>query len=350
MATILALETSCDETAVAVVRDRTVLSSVVASQIETHKRYGGIVPEVASREHVVTMGDAIAAALEQSHLDWPDIDGVAATCAPGLVGALMVGLTAGKTLAMVHGKPFLGVHHLEGHIYASYLADPELQPPYLCLLVSGGHTSLIYVKDCGHYETLGQTRDDAAGEAFDKVARLLGLGYPGGPVIDRLAKEGNPKAFPLPEGNISLPGGGFHPYDSSFSGLKTAVLRLVKRLQAEGVDPLPVADIAASFQETVARGLTRRAIACALDYGLPAIALGGGVAANSGLRHHLQAAAAEKGLKVMFPPIKLCTDNAAMIGCAAADHLNRGHQSPWSVSVQSRMALTHVMDLYAPAG
>ncbi|MBD2258842.1 tRNA (adenosine(37)-N6)-threonylcarbamoyltransferase complex transferase subunit TsaD [Pseudanabaena sp. FACHB-2040] len=346
MVTILALETSCDETAAAVVSDRTVLSSVVASQIETHKRYGGIVPEVASREHVVTVGDAIATALDQSRLGWADIDGVAATCAPGLVGALMVGLTAGKTLAMVHNKPFLGVHHLEGHIYASYLADPDLQPPYLCLLVSGGHTSLIYVKDCGHYETLGQTRDDAAGEAFDKVARLLGLGYPGGPVMDRLAKEGNPKAFPLPEGNISLPGGGFHPYDSSFSGLKTAVLRLVERLRAEGVDPLPVADIAASFQETVARGLTKRAIACALDYGLPAIALGGGVAANSGLRQHLQEAAAEKGLKVMFPPLKLCTDNAAMIGCAAADHLNRGHRSPWSVGVQSRMPVTRVMELY----
>ncbi|MBD0337599.1 MAG: tRNA (adenosine(37)-N6)-threonylcarbamoyltransferase complex transferase subunit TsaD [Cyanobacteria bacterium Co-bin13] len=347
MATILALETSCDETAVALVRDRTILSSVVSSQIETHQRYGGIVPEVASREHVVTVGDAIATALAQSHLSWADIDGVAATCAPGLVGALMVGLTAGKTLAMVHDKPFLGVHHLEGHIYASYLADPDLQPPYLCLLVSGGHTSLIYVKDCGHYETLGQTRDDAAGEAFDKVARLLGLGYPGGPVIDRLAQEGNSKAFPLPEGNISLPGGGFHPYDSSFSGLKTAVLRLVERLRAEGVDPLPVADIAASFQETVARGLTKRAVACALDYGLPAIALGGGVAANSGLRHHLQAAAAEKGLKVMFPPLKLCTDNAAMIGCAAADHLNRGHRSPWSVGAQSRLPVTRVMELYS---
>ncbi|HEY9760948.1 MAG TPA: tRNA (adenosine(37)-N6)-threonylcarbamoyltransferase complex transferase subunit TsaD [Trichocoleus sp.] len=346
MSTILALETSCDETAVAVVNDRLVLSSVVASQIEIHQRYGGIVPEVASREHVVTIGDAIATALQQSNLDWDDIDGIAATCTPGLVGALMVGLTAGKTLAMLHNKPFVGVHHLEGHIYASYLADPDLQPPYLCLLVSGGHTSLIYVKDCGQYTVLGQTRDDAAGEAFDKVARLLGLGYPGGPVIDRLAKEGNPKAFPLPEGNISRPEGGFHPYDSSFSGLKTAVLRLVERLRAEGIDPLPVADIAASFQETVARGLTKRAIACALDYDLPAIAVGGGVAANSGLRQHLQAAGNAKGIKVMFPPLKLCTDNAAMIACAAADHLNRGHQSPISLGVQSRMALTRVMELY----
>lgn len=350
MATILALETSCDETAVAVVRDRTVLSNVVASQIAIHQRYGGIVPEVASREHVVTMGATIATALKESGLDWGAIDGVAATCAPGLVGALMVGVTAGKTLAMLYQKPFLGVHHLEGHIYASYLAAPELQPPYLCLLVSGGHTSLIQVKDCGEYRVLGQTRDDAAGEAFDKVARLLGLGYPGGPVIDRLAKTVNPHAFPLPEGNISLPEGGFHPYDASFSGLKTAVLRLVEKLRAEGVDPLPVADIAASFQATVARGLTRRAIACALDHNLSAIAIGGGVAANSGLRAHLQAAAAEKGLQVLFPPLKFCTDNAAMIGCAAADHLNRGHHSSLSLGVQSRLALTRVMELYTPDG
>lgn len=346
MATILALETSCDETAVAVVRDRQVLSSVVSSQIEIHQPYGGIVPEVASRQHVVTIGAEIEAALAQAGVDWPDIDGVAATCAPGLVGALMVGLTAGKTLAMVHQKPFVGVHHLEGHIYANYLAAADLQPPYLCLLVSGGHTSLIQVKDCGQYQTLGQTRDDAAGEAFDKVARLLGLGYPGGPVIDRLAQTGNPRAFPLPEGNISLPGGGFHPYDSSFSGLKTAVLRLVEKLQAEGVDPLPVADIAASFQTSVARSLTKRAIACALDHGLDTIAVGGGVAANSGLRQQLRQVAEGHNLRVLFPPLSLCTDNAAMIGCAAADHLNRGHRSTFGVAAQSRLEVGRVMELY----
>ncbi|MGF1570601.1 MAG: tRNA (adenosine(37)-N6)-threonylcarbamoyltransferase complex transferase subunit TsaD [Nodosilinea sp.] len=346
MATILALETSCDETAVALVRDRQVLSSVVSSQIEIHQPYGGIVPEVASRQHVVTLGAEIEAALTQAELGWADIDGVAATCAPGLVGALMVGLTAGKTLAMVHQKPFLGVHHLEGHIYANYLASADLQPPFLCLLVSGGHTSLIHVQACGQYQTLGQTRDDAAGEAFDKVARLLGLGYPGGPVIDRLAQRGNPKAFPLPEGNISLPGGGCHPYDSSFSGLKTAVLRLVEKLRTKGVEPLPVEDLAASFQATVARGLTRRAVACALDYGLTTIAVGGGVAANSGLRQHLTQAAETQGLRVLFPPLSLCTDNAAMIGCAAADHLNRGHQSGFSVGAQSRLDVTRVMALY----
>jgi N6-L-threonylcarbamoyladenine synthase len=348
MATILALETSCDETAAAVVRDRTILSSVVASQIAVHQPYGGIVPEVASRYHVATLGDSISAALDQAEVGWSDIDGVAATCAPGLVGALLVGLTAGKTLAMVHQKPFLGIHHLEGHIYANYLADPDLVPPYLCLLVSGGHTSLIYVKGCGQYQTLGHTRDDAAGEAFDKVARLMGLGYPGGPVMDQLAQQGNPKAFPLPEGNISLPEGGFHPYDSSFSGLKTAMLRLVERLRSEGVDPLPVADLAASFQATVARSLTRRVVACAQAYGLTTVAVGGGVAANSGLRQHLRQAAAEHGLRVIFPPLSLCTDNAAMIGCAAADHLAQGHRSGLSLGAQSRLDLARVMELYEP--
>jgi N6-L-threonylcarbamoyladenine synthase len=264
------------------------------------------------------------------------------------VGALLVGLSAAKTLAIVHQKPFLGVHHLEGHIYASYLSEPELEPPFLCLLVSGGHTSLIYVKDCGHYETLGETRDDAAGEAFDKVARLLHLGYPGGPVIDRLAREGNPQAFPLPEGKISVPSGGYHPYDSSFSGLKTAVLRLVQKLEQD-TSELPVNDIAASFQETVAKSLTKRAIACALDYGLNTIAVGGGVAANSGLRKHLQDAAVGHNLRVLFPPLKYCTDNAAMIGCAAADHFNRGHTSPLTLGVHSRLPLTEVMQLYSLA-
>jgi N6-L-threonylcarbamoyladenine synthase len=243
----------------------------------------------------------------------------------------------------------LGVHHLEGHIYASYLSAPELEPPFLCLLVSGGHTSLIHVKDCGIYTELGATRDDAAGEAFDKVARLLNLGYPGGPAIDRLASQGNPSLYPLPEGNISLPGGGFHPYDSSFSGVKTAVLRLTQKLQAEGKE-LPVADIAASFQHSVARSLTKRAIACAIDYGLDTIAIGGGVAANRGLRATLQAAATARGIKVLFPPMEYCTDNAAMIGCAAAAHLDRGHVSPLDLGVQSRLSVMEVMSLYRSGG
>ena len=290
MTTVLSIETSCDETAVAIVNNRKVCSSVVASQMEIHARYGGVVPEIASRQHLLIINEAISQAIREANLDWTQIDGVAATVAPGLVGALLIGTSAAKTLAILHHKPFLGVHHLEGHIYASYLSAPKLAPPFLCLLVSGGHTSLIHVKDCGIYTELGVTRDDAAGEAFDKVARLLNLGYPGGPIIDRLASQGNPSLYPLPEGNISLPGGGFHPYDSSFSGIKTAVLRLVQKLQAEGKE-IPVADIAASFQNSVAKSLTKRAIACALDYGLDRIAIGGGVAANRGLRATLQAAA-----------------------------------------------------------
>lgn len=349
MATILAIETSCDETAVAIVKNREILSSIVSSQIATHQVYGGVVPEVASRQHVELLNPAIAQALTESYVSWSDIDGIAATCAPGLVGALLVGLTAAKTLAIVHDKPFLGIHHLEGHIYASYLSSPDLEPPFLCLLVSGGHTSLIYVKACGHYETLGQTRDDAAGEAFDKVARLLHLGYPGGPIIDKLAQQGNPKAFPLPEGQVSLPEGGFHPYDSSFSGLKTAVLRLTQKLQEESPE-LPVADLAASFQETVAKALTKRAIACALNYGLSTVAVGGGVAANSALRQHLQAAGEKHNLRVLFPPLKFCTDNAAMIACAAADHLNRGHTSSLTLGALSRMPISDVMQLYFRAG
>ena len=345
MATILSVETSCDETAIGIVKNRYIRSNVVASQISVHSIYGGVVPEVASRQHLTMINPLISQALTEAELDWGDIDGIAATCAPGLVGALLVGLTAAKTLAIVHQKPFLGVHHLEGHIYASYLADSQLQPPFLCLLVSGGHTSLIYVKDCGVYEMLGSTRDDAAGEAFDKVARLLSLGYPGGPIIDKLAKTGNPTAFSLPEGKISLPQGGYHPYDSSFSGLKTAVLRLVDKLKQKDENNLPINDLAASFQETVARALTKRTITCALDYGIKTIAVGGGVAANSGLRQHLQTAATEHNLKVIFPPLKLCTDNAVMIGAAACDHFNRGHTSPLTLGAQSRLPITKVMSL-----
>jgi len=352
MTAVLAIETSCDETAVAIVKDRQVLSSVVSSQIELHRTYGGVVPELASRQHLEWVNPAIAQALEQAQLDWAELDGIAATVTPGLVGALLVGTMAAKSLAMLYEKPFLGVHHLEGHIYATYLDQPTLQPPFLCLLVSGGHTSLIHVKTPGHYKTLGQTRDDAAGEAFDKVARLLGLGYPGGPAIDQLARAGSSSAFKLPEGRISLgkhPAKGqgqarYHPYDSSFSGLKTAVLRLTEQLQTEG--PLPTADIAASFQATVARALTKRAIACARDFNLSTIAVGGGVAANSELRRQLTAAAAAEGFQVFFPPLALCTDNAAMIACAACEHLAQGRSSSLQLNVQSRTPLEKVLSLY----
>jgi N6-L-threonylcarbamoyladenine synthase len=345
MATVLAIETSCDETSAAVVKKHYILSNIVSSQIAVHRPYGGVVPEVASRQHVENINAVVEAAIQDSGLTWADLDGIAATTAPGLVGALLVGLTTAKTLAMLHQKPFIGVHHLEGHIYASYLECPDLEPPFLCLLVSGGHTSLIKVQGCGQYEMVGQTRDDAVGEAFDKVARLLGLGYPGGPAIDRIAQQGNPRAFPLPEGNISLPEGGFHPYDTSFSGLKTAVLRLVEKLKTTESE-LPVADLAASFQETVARSLTRRTIRCALALGLKTIAVGGGVAANSRLRSALQEAATDHDLRVIFPRLALCTDNAAMIACAAADHLSRGKRSPLMLGAQSRLGIEQVRSLY----
>lgn len=345
MAIILGIETSCDETAAAVVNNRYILSNVVASQVLAHQPYGGVVPEVASRCHLETINLVIEEALVLAQLSWADIDGIGVTCTPGLVGSLLIGVMAAKTLAFVHGKPLIGVHHLEGHIYASYLANPGLEPPFLCLLVSGGHTSLIHVHGCGEYEILGQTRDDAAGEAFDKVARLLNLGYPGGPAIDRVAKHGNPQAFELPEGNISTPDGKTHPYDTSFSGLKTAMARLITKLQ-NAEDFLPTADLAASFQATVARALTKRVIKAALDQGLGQIVIGGGVAANSELRRQLIAATNAHGLEVTFPPLALCTDNAAMIAAAAVEHYENRHISGLGLVTQSRLSLTQVNSLY----
>ena len=346
MATILAIETSCDDTSVAIVNDKKICSNIVASQNELHNHYGGIVPEVASREHLLNINHCIDKTLQNAKLDWDEIDGIAATVAPGLVGALMIGETAAKTLSMIHKKPFLGIHHLEGHIYANYLCKTDLKPPFLCLLVSGGHTSLIHVENYGLYKELGATRDDAAGEAFDKVARLLNLGYPGGPIIDKLASTGNPKKFNLPEGRISLPQGGYHPYDSSFSGLKTAVLRLVEKFKKEQNSILPVADIAASFQETIVSSLVKKTIRCAIDHNISRIAIGGGVAANSGLRSYLIKSAEKYDLKIYYPPIELCTDNAAMIACAAADHLMKGRNSSWTLEVQSRLKISETMKLY----
>ncbi|MEN9228453.1 MAG: tRNA (adenosine(37)-N6)-threonylcarbamoyltransferase complex transferase subunit TsaD [Gloeomargarita sp. SZTDM-1c_bins_89] len=342
MTTVLAIETSCDETAVALVRDRQVLSEAVASQIRQHQAYGGVVPEIASRQHLEVINFLLAQVQAETGYRWSEIDGIAATCAPGLVGALNVGLAAAKTLAVLYRRPFLGIHHLEGHICAAYLTEPDLTPPFLSLLVSGGHTSLVAVRDWQTYVPLGQTRDDAVGEAFDKVARLLGLGYPGGPAIDRLAAQGNPQAFALPEGKISLPQGGYHPYDMSFSGLKTAVRRLVAQLPP----PLPTADLAASFQYTVVQTLTHRAIRCALDHDLKTLVVAGGVAANRELRTTITQAAAAQGIRVVIPPMKYCTDNGAMIGCAAVMRLSRGQQSPLSLVGQSRLSLTEVARLY----
>ncbi len=339
MSLIFAIETSCDETAAAIVINRHILSSVVSSQIEIHRPFGGVVPEVASRHHVETIQPVIHQTLQQAGVGWAEIDGIAVTCAPGLVGSLLVGLMAAKTLALVHQKPLIGIHHLEGHIFSGFLADPGLEPPCLCLLVSGGHTSLVYVSAPGVYQTMGQTLDDAAGEAFDKVARLLDLGYPGGPAIDRLADSGDPDRFALPEGQVAT------PFDTSFSGLKTAMMRLIEKLRQSNQE-LPVADLAASFQSTVARVLTRKTIACAEAVQVNRIVLAGGVAANRELRKRLQEEGETKGIRVIVPPFNLCTDNAAMIAAAGVAHWERGNRSPLSLSVQSRLLLESISCLY----
>ena len=347
MPTVLALETSCDESAAAVVRDGVVLSSEVASQVEEHARYGGVVPELASRRHVEALPLLVERALERADVGLKDLDGVAATVAPGLLGALLVGSVTGRTMARLAGVPFLGIHHLEGHLCSALVGDPPPQPPLLVLLVSGGHTELIALRDLGSYERLAGSRDDAAGEAFDKVARLLGLAYPGGPAIEAAAVGGDPLRFAFPPGRISLPGGGFHPYDFSFSGLKTAVLREVQRWQQRG-EPLPVADLAASFQHVVCQVLVQRSVRCALDHGLNGLVVVGGVSANSALRALLQQRCQSEGLSLHLAPLAWCTDNAAMIGLAGCRRLAAGQQSAFDLGVAPRFPLAEVESLYGP--
>ena len=351
MPTLLALETSCDESAAAVVRDQRVLASAVASQVEEHARWGGVVPEIASRRHVEALPALIEQVMAESGVAYADLDAIAATAAPGLVGALLVGSVTGRALARLHGKPFLGVHHLEGHLCSVHLGDPLPEGPYLVLLVSGGHTEMIRVDGPGRYQRLARSRDDAAGEAFDKVARLLGLGYPGGPAIQAAAAAGDPRRFPLPKGRVSLPGGGFHPYDFSFSGLKTAVLRLVTQLTAEaeaGGEPLPLADVAASFEQVVADVLVERTTRCAKDQGLNTLVMVGGVAANRRLRQRLEQRCAELGLHWRVAPLAYCTDNAAMIGVAAEQRLLSGASSSVRLAVAPRLALEEAPVLYEP--
>jgi N6-L-threonylcarbamoyladenine synthase len=345
MPTVLALETSCDESAAAIVADRRVLASTVASQVAEHARWGGVVPEIASRRHLEALPFLVEEVLEQAGLPLAQLDAIAATVAPGLAGALLVGSVTARTLARLHGKPFLGIHHLEGHLASIQLGEVPLEGPALVLLVSGGHTELIRRDAPGHYRRLGRSHDDAAGECFDKVARLLGLPYPGGPAIEAAAAGGDPGRFPLPKGRISLPGGGFHPYDFSFSGLKTAMLRQVEGLRQRG-ESLPLADLAASFEQVVAEVLVERSCRCAKDEGLNTLVLVGGVAANRRLRALLGQRAAAQGLHWRVAPLAWCTDNAAMVGVAACERFAAGCRSPLGLGVSARLALTEAGRLY----
>lgn len=316
---ILGIESSCDETAAAVVRNgREVLSNVISSQIELHKLYGGVVPEIASRKHIEKINQVIIEALETADITLEEIDAIAVTYGPGLVGALLVGVAEAKAIAYATKKPLVGVHHIEGHISANYIEHLDLEPPFICLVVSGGHTHLVFVNDYGNYEIIGRTRDDAAGEAFDKVARAIGLGYPGGPKIDQLAKEGNKKAIAFPRAYMEDA-----PFDFSFSGVKSAVLNHINSCQMKQI-AIHTADIAASFQDAVVDVLVSRTIAAAKKYNMKKVALAGGVASNSALREGMKQGCKENGLTLYYPSPIFCTDNAAMIGVAGYYEYQKG--------------------------
>ena len=332
--TILSIESSCDETAAAVVRNgREVMSNIISSQISLHTIYGGVVPEIASRKHVEKINGCIKAALGEAGLTLDDIDAIAVTYGPGLVGALLVGVSEAKALSFATGKPLVGVHHIEGHICANYIEYKELEPPFMCLVASGGHSHLVFVKDYGEYDIIGQTRDDAAGEAFDKVARAIGLGYPGGPKIDKAAKKGNPDAFEFPRAKTSD-----GSYDFSFSGLKSAVLNYLNQAEMKG-ESINKNDVAASFQNAVVDVLTDHTMAAAAEYGCNKIAIAGGVASNTALRERLKAECEKRGYGFYRPSPILCTDNAAMIGAAGYYEYMKGHVSGMDLNAVPNLPL-----------
>ena len=331
---ILAIESSCDETAAAVVKNgRTVLSSVISSQIATHTVYGGVVPEIASREHIKAINYVIRRALAEADMRLSDLTAIGVTYGPGLVGALLVGVAEAKALAYGAGKPLVGVHHIEGHVSANFIEHPDLEPPFVCLIVSGGHTHLVIVKDYGEFEIIGRTRDDAAGEAFDKVARAVGLGYPGGPKVDRAAKEGNPHAVEFPRGKIDG-----SPYDFTFSGLKSAVLNYINHAKMTG-EEIAVPDLAASFQNSVVDSLVSRTVAAAKEYGYRKVAIAGGVASNSALRAAMEEACRRRNLRCYYPSPIFCTDNAAMIGAAAYYEYRKGNLAGWDLNAVPNLKL-----------
>lgn len=331
---ILAIESSCDETAAAVVKNgREVLSNVIYSQIDLHTLYGGVVPEIASRKHIEKVNQVIEKALAEADVALEQITAVAVTYGPGLVGALLVGVSAAKAIAFAADKPLVGVHHIEGHISANYIENKELEPPFLCLVVSGGHSHLVMVKDYGEYEILGRTRDDAAGEAFDKVARAIGLGYPGGPKVDRVSKEGNPEAIHFPRAKMED-----NVYDFSFSGLKSAVLNYLNGCQMKGIE-INQADVAASFQKAVVDVLVDHSMDAVERYGMKKFAIAGGVASNSHLRAALEEACAKRGITFYHPSPVFCTDNAAMIGAAGYYEYIKGTRHGWDLNAVPNLKL-----------
>jgi N6-L-threonylcarbamoyladenine synthase len=331
---ILAIETSCDETAAAVMRDgRELLSSVIATQVDFHRRFGGVVPEIASRKHTEAIVGVVDEALEQAGMRLSDLTALAVTHGPGLIGALVVGLAFAKGLSLATGLPLVGVNHLEGHIFANMMNDPSVEPPLVALVVSGGHTSLVHMPSWGTYHTLGSTLDDAAGEAFDKVAKVLGLGYPGGPILGELAEQGDPKAIAFPRAMINTP-----DYDFSLSGLKTAVINHIRHAREAGRE-IDVPDLAASFQAAVIDVQVAKTVRAVREHGARTFCLAGGVAANAALREALRSALEPLGVKVSVPPLGLCTDNAAMIAAAAHFRYWRGEFLGLDAEASANLAL-----------